>query len=90
MQKKYKLCCVSCLIAQLCLTLKSHVLEPSRPCCPWASLGKNTGVGCHSLHQGIFQTRGSNLGLLPFRGNLYSLGYQVSPHKLFYQYIKLI
>ena len=24
------------------------------------SLGKNTGVGCHALLQGIFQTQGSN------------------------------
>ena len=26
--------------------------------------GKNTGVGCHSLLQGIFPTQGSNPGLL--------------------------
>ena len=26
---------------------------------------KNTGVGCHSLSQGIFPTQGLNLGLLP-------------------------
>jgi len=25
---------------------------------------KNTGVGCHFLLQGIFQTQGSNTGLL--------------------------
>ena len=28
------------------------------------SPGKNTGVGCHSLLQGIFLTQGSNPGLL--------------------------
>ena len=22
--------------------------------CPWASPGKNTGVGCHALFQGLF------------------------------------
>ena len=27
---------------------------------PWNSLGKNTGVGCHYLLQGIFPTQGSN------------------------------
>ena len=32
--------------------------------CPWASPGKNTGVGCHALLQGIFLTQGSNPGLL--------------------------
>ena len=28
---------------------------------PWNSPGKNTGVGCHSLLQRIFPTKGSNL-----------------------------
>ena len=32
--------------------------------CPWDSPGKNTGVDCHGLLQGIFPTQGSNLGLL--------------------------
>ena len=32
--------------------------------CLWDSPDKNTGVGCHSLLQGIFLTQGSNLGLL--------------------------
>ena len=26
--------------------------------CPWDSPGKNTGVGCHALLQGIFTTQG--------------------------------
>ena len=26
--------------------LRPHVLQPARLLCPWASLGKNTGVGC--------------------------------------------
>ena len=29
---------------------------------PWDSPGKNTGVGCHSLFQGIFPTQGSSPG----------------------------
>ena len=32
--------------------------------CPWDSPGKNTGVGCHFLLQGIFPTQGSNLHFL--------------------------
>ena len=32
--------------------------------CPWDFPGKNTGVGCYFLHQGIFLTQGSNLCLL--------------------------
>ena len=35
------------------------------------SPGKNTGVGCHSLLQGIFLTQGSNLGLPHCRQTLY-------------------
>ena len=31
---------------------------------PWGSPGKNTGVGCLSLLQGIFLTQGSTLSLL--------------------------
>ena len=31
---------------------------------PWSSPGKNTGVGCHFLLQGIFPTQGSNPRLL--------------------------
>ena len=32
---------------------------------PWDSPGKNTGVGCHALLQGIFPTQAPNLPLLP-------------------------
>ena len=42
----------------------SNSLEPSRFLFPWDSPGKNTGVGCHFLLQGIFLTQGSNLHLL--------------------------
>ena len=38
--------------------------SPSRLLCPWDSPGKNTGVGCHPLPQGIFPTQGSNPCLL--------------------------
>ena len=40
---------------------------------------KNTGVGCHSLLQGIFPTQGSNLGLLHCGLILYCLSHQGSP-----------
>ena len=32
--------------------------------CPWDSAGKNSGVGCHALLQGIFLTQGLDLHLL--------------------------
>ena len=38
---------------------------------PWDSPGKNNGVGCHFLLQGIFPTQGSNPGLPHFRQTLY-------------------
>ena len=36
-------------------------MQPARLLCPRDSPGKNTGVGCHALLQGIFPTQGSNL-----------------------------
>ena len=45
---------------------------------PWNSVGKNTGVGCHSLHQRIFLTQGLNQGLLHCRQILYHLSHQGS------------
>ena len=39
-------------------SLRPHGLEHSRFLCPWNSPGKNTGVGSHSLLQGIFTTQG--------------------------------
>ena len=43
------------------------------------SPGRNTGVGCHALLQGIFLAWGSNPGLLHFRQILYHLSYHGSP-----------
>ena len=34
--------------------------SPARLLCPWDSPGKNIGVGCQALLQGIFLTQGSN------------------------------
>ena len=49
------------LIARLCLTLLlPHSLQTARLLCPWDFPGKNTGVGCHFLLEGIFPTQGSN------------------------------
>ena len=44
--------------------------------------GKNTGVSCHALLQGIFPTQGSNSGLSHCRQILYQLSYQGSPKVL--------
>ena len=62
-------------LLQSCLTLYyPHELQPPRHLCQWGFPGKNTGVGCHSLLQGIFPTQGSNLSLLcPLHWQAHSL-----------------
>ena len=60
-------------------SLGPHGLQPTRLLCPWDSLGKNTGVDCHSLLQGIFLTQELNSGLLHCRQILYHLSHQGSP-----------
>ena len=60
-------------------SLRPHGLWPTRLLCPWDSPGKNTGVGCHSLLQGIFLTQGLNLGLPHCRQILYHLSHQRGP-----------
>ena len=55
--------------------LWSHGLQPTRLLCPWNSPGKNSGVGCHFLLQGIFLTQELNLGLLHCRWILYHLSH---------------
>ena len=55
---------------QLCSTC-----GPVRLLCPWDSPGKDTGVGCYSLLQGIFLTQGLNPGLLRCRQILYHLSH---------------
>ena len=51
----YVCVCVSHSVVSTCL--RPHGLEPTRLLYPWNSPGKNTGVGCHSLLQGIFLTQ---------------------------------
>ena len=47
----------------LCDPVECSPPGSSRLLCPWDSPGKNTGVGCYALLQGIFLTQGSNPGL---------------------------
>ena len=73
-------CAVLCLVAQSCPT----ICDPMNYSLPGCSVygdspGKNTGVGCHVLLQGIFPTQGSNPGLLHHRLILYHLSRQGSP-----------
>ena len=56
---------VVCVCAQSCPTLcHPQGLKPAKLLCPWNLPGKNTGVGCHFLLQGVFLTQGLNPCLL--------------------------
>ena len=68
----FYVCAVLCLVAQSCPTLCDSV-DCSSPGCSvhGDSPGKNTGMRCHALLQGIFPIQGLNPGLLPCRWILY-------------------
>ena len=68
---------VKMLVAQSCPTLWDPV-DCSLPSSsvPWDSPGKNTGVGCPALMQGIFLTQGLNLELPHSREILYRWSHQ--------------
>ena len=72
-----------CLVAQSCPTLcNSMDCSPSGSSVSGDSPGKNTGVGCHALLQGIFPTQGLSPGVLHCRRILYWLSHQGSPRIL--------
>ena len=61
--------CVLYMLTYACmfgcvLSLQPHGLQHARLLCPWNFPGRNTGVDCHFLPQGIFPTQGSNTHLL--------------------------
>ena len=74
---------VLCLATQSCSTLCKSI-DCSTPGFSFHgnSPGKNTGVGCHALLQGIFPTQRPNPGLLHCRWILYHLSHQGSPRIL--------
>ena len=61
--KKYDFTVCSQLLCHIWLFATPWTVVHYEPL-PWHSPGKNTGVGCHSLLQGIFPTQGLNLCLL--------------------------
>ena len=60
------------------LTLRPHGLPLPDPPVHGDSPGKNTGVRCHALLQGIFPTQGLNPGLPHCRWILYQLSHKES------------
>ena len=67
---------VLCSVMQLCPPL-CYPMDRSPPgsSVHGDSSGKNVGMGCHALLQGIFPTQGSNTGLLHCRKILYHLSH---------------
>ena len=78
----HRLSSSACVLTQSCLTLRDPTgCSPPRLPCPWDSPGKDTGVGCRALLQGIFRTQGWNLRLLQLlrgRRALHPLSHQGS------------
>ena len=79
------------LVPQSCPTLCDPMgyIQPIRLLCPWDFPGKNTGVGCHFLLQGIFPTQGSNphfLYLLHWQTDSLSLHHLEAPPTIYEVY----
>ena len=72
---------IVCVLSRSVLydSLWLHGLLPTKLLCPWDFPGKNIGVGCHALLQGIVPTQGLNPGLPHGRSILYHLNHQWSP-----------
>ena len=67
-----------------CVWVLSHVILLATPwtralLSPWNFPGENTGVGCHSLLQGIFPTQVLNLSLLHWQAGSLTLSHLGSP-----------
>ena len=52
------------LLSHVLLFVTPWTVAHQAPVCQWDSPGRNTGVGCHALLQGIFPTQGWHLYLL--------------------------
>ena len=76
-------CC--CLVAKSCPTLWEPLTArtlgklTARLLCTWDFPGKDTGVGCHFLLQGIFLTQGLNLCLLHCQADSLLMSHQRGP-----------
>ena len=82
-KKAHNVSAVLCWVTQSCLTLCEPIdCSPPDSSVHGDSSGKNTGVGCHALLQGIFPMQESNPGLPHCRQILSCLTHQGSPRIL--------
>ena len=63
----------------VCYSLQTRGVKSIRFLRPWDFSGKNTGVACHALLQGIFPILGSQLCLLRWQADSLPLHHQGSP-----------
>ena len=71
-------------------SLRPHGLQPSRLLCPWMFPGKNTGVGCHFLLQGVFLNQGLNPCLWHLlHWQAYSLSFLCSKPEVLVKFVML-
>ena len=67
------MCVPSCSVMSDSVQL--HRLQPTRLLSPWSFSGKNIGVGCYFIFQGIFLTQELNLRLLHWQADSLPLCY---------------
>ena len=73
--------CFSCAVSQSCLTLCNPMdCSPPGSSIQGDSPDKSTGVGCHTLLQGIFPTQALNPSLPHCRCILYHVRHQGNPY----------
>ena len=72
-------CCAIVSHSVMSDSLQPHECSPPGSSDRGDSPGKNTGVGCHALLQGIIPTQGLNSGLFHCRQILYYVSHQGSP-----------
>ena len=76
--------CGYCVCSVMSDSLWPHGLQPARLLHPWDFLGKNMGVDCYFLLQGIFLTQGLNPGLPHCRQTLYYLSHRGSIFTIYF------
>ena len=83
MKKGMLLCCCQVMSD----SLEPHELYPARLLSSWDFPGKNTGMGCHFLLQGIFLTQGLNPCILDSKTDSVLLSHQGSPTNCYKIYL---
>ena len=87
--KVYAMEYYSCyFVAKLYVILRPQGLQLTRILCPWDFPGKNTGVCCHFLLQGIFLTQKLKSWFLHWQADYLPLTHQGNPVE-YYSLIKM-